>query len=204
MTVPQAIEQLKLLPYQDLGFAKVDHHRALRRGFPEVVMGLGKSPEQVAQLVEALLQHSDRVLVTRAPPEAYTAVQGIASDATYHAEARAIVVDRAPKRRLRRGILVVTAGTADIPVAEEAAVTAELMGNGVQRLYDVGVSGIHRLLDHLNALRKARVIVAVAGMEGALPSVVAGLVEAPVIGVPTSVGYGSNLEGLAPLADHAQ
>ncbi len=204
MTVPQAIEQLKLLPYQDLGFAKVDHHRALRRGFPEVVMGLGKSPEQVAQLVEALLQHSDRVLVTRAPPEAYTAVQGIASDATYHAEARAIVVDRAPKRRLRRGILVVTAGTADIPVAEEAAVTAELMGNGDQRLYDVGVSGIHRLLDHLNALRKARVIVAVAGMEGALPSVVAGLVEAPVIGVPTSVGYGSNLEGLAPLADHAQ
>jgi len=199
VSVEAAVEQLKDLPYEDLGFARLDHHRALRRGFPEVVFCQGKSPEQVAETVASLAKRHDRVLATRASREAYEATQSLVPDATYHEVARAIVVNRAADQERRSGILVVTGGTADIPVAEEAALTAELMGNRVDRLYDVGVAGIHRLLDNAQAIRKARVVIVVAGMEGALASAVGGLAAGPVIAVPTSVGYGASFGGLAAL-----
>ena len=193
------MSHLRDLPYQDLGFAKIDHHRSIRRGFPEVVLGEGKSPEQVASIGEALLQRSDRLLVTRASPEAFSTLSRSVPDAIYDETARAIVVDRRKSRRRIPGLLVVCAGTADVPVACEAIVTAELMDCEVQRLFDVGVAGVHRLLDHLPTIHKARVIVVVAGMEGALPSVVGGLVRVPVIAVPTSVGYGASFQGLSAL-----
>ena len=187
------------LPYQDLDFAKVDHHRAMRKGFPEVVLAEGKSPEQVASIADAIVQQSDRLLVTRASPEVFSAVRGLVHDAAYDETARTIVVDRRTEQERTPGVLVACAGTADLPVACEAAVTAELMGSDVERVFDVGVAGIHRLLDNLPALRRARVVVAVAGMEGALPSVVGGLVQVPVIAVPTSIGYGASFHGLAAL-----
>lgn len=199
VSVEAAVEQLKDLPYEDLGFARLDHHRALRRGFPEVVFCQGKSPEQVADIVASLAKRHDRVLATRASREAYDVTQSLVPDATYHEVARAIVVNRAVDEEQRPGILVVTGGTSDIPVAEEAALTAELMGNQVDRLYDVGVAGIHRLLDNAQAIRKARVVIVVAGMEGALASAVGGLAAGPVIAVPTSVGYGASFGGLAAL-----
>ena len=198
VAIEEALARLRRLPYEDLGFAQVDHHRALRKGFPEVILAQGKSPEQVVAIALRLLGEADRLLVTRADAACYQAVKERISDAVYHAEARAITVNREPQP-LRPGVTVVCAGTADVPVAEEAAVTAELVGSQTQRLYDVGVAGIHRLLDRLEALRSANAIVAVAGMEGALPSVLAGLVAAPVIAVPTSVGYGASFQGLAPL-----
>lgn len=197
--VDAALARLRILPYQDLGFAKVDQHRALRKGFPEVIYGYGKSPEQLVAIAQSLLAQEVPVLITRAEATAYTLVHQHIPDAVYHGVARAIVVDRRGERRLRPGVLVVTAGTADLPVAEEAALTAELMGSQADRLYDVGVAGVHRLLDHGERLQRARVIVAVAGMEGALPSVLGGLVAVPVIGVPSSVGYGAHLGGFAPL-----
>ena len=199
LSVEQAMGQLAELPYEDLGFAKIDHHRALRRGFPEVVFGPGKSAQQVADIAERLAASGDRVLVTKTGEDCYEAVRGRLPDAHYHPVARAITIDRGRKRRLRHGILVLSGGTADVPVAEEAALTAELMGNEVERSYDVGVAGVHRLLDGLPQLRQAKVVVTVAGMEGALPSVVSGLVSVPVIAVPTSVGYGASFEGLAAL-----
>jgi hypothetical protein len=181
-----------------MGFAELDHHRALRTGYPEVILGLGKTAEQIAAIAESIAARSERLLVTRADVEAYHAVKGRVPDAVYHAAARAITLDRAKERKLP-GVAVCCAGTSDLPVAEEAAVTAELMGSAVDRLYDVGVAGLHRLLDKRETLRTANAIVAVAGMEGALPSVVAGLVSAPVIAVPTSIGYGASFKGLAPL-----
>ena len=189
------------LPFEDLEFAKVDHHRALRKGFPEVIFGQGKTPDQVASIGEALLRQSDRLLVTRASQEAFDALQKKESDAQYNAVARTIVVDRRQPDSINitPGVLVVCAGTADLPVAYEAAITAELMDSQVERVYDVGVAGIHRLLAQLPVLQKARVVVAVAGMEGALPSVIGGLVQVPVIAVPTSVGYGASFDGLAAL-----
>lgn len=195
------ISRLIDLPYEDLDFAKVDHHRALRKGFPEVVFGQGKSPEQIASISEALLRRSDRLLVTRASQGAYDAVVEKAADARYEEMARCIVVDRRAEadRKQASGVMVVCAGTADLPVASEAVVTAEIMGCEVERVFDVGVAGLHRLLAQLPSLQRARVVVAVAGMEGALPSVVGGLVDAPVIAVPTSVGYGASFEGLAAL-----
>ena len=197
---PQAAyERLRSLPYEDLGFARLDHHRVMRQGFPEVVFGEGKTPEQIAQIMLRLVSRSPRAMATRAAPEAYAAVREVAPDAVYHAEARAIVIDRAPDEPKTPGVLVVTGGTTDIPVAEEAALTAELLGSRVKRLYDVGVAGLHRLLDQSRELQQARVIVVVAGMEGALASVVGGLVAAPVIAVPTSVGYGASFGGLAAL-----
>lgn len=199
VSTEEALKQLQTLPYEDIGFAKIDHHRHLRRGFPEVVFGHGKTPEQIAAIAERLAAHSGRLLVTRASDQAFQAVRGILPDATYNATARAIVVDRMGERPTRSGVVVLSGGTADIPVAEEAAVTAELMGNITERVFDVGVAGIHRLLHFLPQLRKANVVVAVAGMEGALPSVVSGLVSAPVIAVPTSIGYGASFNGLAPL-----
>ncbi len=200
LSIDEVVSRLRDLPYEDLDFAKVDHHRALRKGFPEVVFGQGKSPEQIASIAEALLARSDTLLVTRASPEDYHEVQSrAASDATYDELARAIVVDRRNEPEPAPGVTVLCAGTADLPVATEAAVTAELMGCGVERAFDVGVAGLHRLLDHMPVLQRSRVVVVVAGMEGALPSVVGGLVEAPIIAVPTSVGYGASFQGLAAL-----
>jgi pyridinium-3,5-biscarboxylic acid mononucleotide synthase len=196
--VDEAIGGLRDLPYEDLGYARVDHHRALREGFPEVILGLGKTPQQVAGIAQSLSRQSDRLLVTRAEPAAYEAVHDVLPDAVYHDVARLIVLNRREATGLP-GVAVVCAGTADLPVAEEAAVTAETIGSEVERVYDVGVAGIHRLFASLPLLRAARAIVVVAGMEGALPSVVAGLVPAPVLAVPTSVGYGASLGGLAAL-----
>jgi NCAIR mutase (PurE)-related protein len=189
------------LPYEDLHFAKVDHHRAIRKGFPEVIFGQGKTPEQIASISDALLQQSDRLLVTRASAEAFSAVQAVAPDARYDKTARAVIVDRREEtdKKLTPGVLVVCAGTADLPVACEAIVTAEIMDCEVESVFDVGVAGLHRLLAQMPALQEARVVVVAAGMEGALPSVVGGLVQVPVIAVPTSVGYGASFNGLAAL-----
>ena len=198
-----AVERLRHLPFEDLGFAKIDHHRALRHGMPEVIFAQGKTPSQVAEIFRRLAAHGGNVLATRATEEQYAAVAATfpanARRPEYRPLARAIVLKRDRKKRGKGVIVVVSAGTSDIPVAEEAVVTAELMGNNVQHIYDVGVAGIHRLLAHREALAKARVIVVCAGMEGALPSVVGGLVGVPVIAVPTSVGYGAAFEGLAAL-----
>ncbi len=198
LSVDEALARLRDLPYEDLGFAAIDHHRELRTGFPEVVLGEGKTPEQVASIAEKLAARGDRLLITRAGVEAYRLVKERLPDAVYNATARAVTLDRSKQPR-RPGVAVCCAGTSDLPVAEEAAVTAELMGSAVDRLFDVGVAGIHRLLDKIETLRAAKALVVVAGMEGALPSVVAGLVAAPVIAVPTSVGYGASFRGLAPL-----
>jgi NCAIR mutase (PurE)-related protein len=199
-TIDQAIEQLKQLPYQPLnGFANLDHHRSLRTGFPEVIFAQGKTNEQVIEIFLNLKGRYPQVLATRVSAEMYKEIRDKISDATYRAVARILYIDQNPARVKKAGILVVTAGTADIPVAEEAAITAELHGSQVERIYDVGVAGLHRLIDRLPLLQKARVIIVVAGMEGALPSVVGGLVSAPVIAVPTSVGYGASFQGLAAL-----
>ena len=194
-----AVERLRHLPFEDLGFAKLDHHRALRQGMPEVIFAQGKTPSQVADIFTRLAEHGGNVLATRATEEQYAAVAAALPRAEYRPLPRAIVLKRDRTKHGKGVIVVVSAGTSDIPVAEEAVVTAELMGNNVQHIYDVGVAGIHRLLAHRGALAKARVIVVCAGMEGALPSVVGGLVGVPVIAVPTSVGYGAAFEGLAAL-----
>jgi NCAIR mutase (PurE)-related protein len=197
----EAVERLRHFPFEDLGFAKLDHHRALRQGMPEVIFAQGKTPRQVAEIFQRLAAHDGKanVLATRATEDQYAAVAAVTPSAEYHPLARAIVLKRDRKKHGKGVIVVVSAGTSDIPVAEEAVVTAELMGNNVQHIYDVGVAGIHRLLAHRGALAKARVIIVCAGMEGALPSVVGGLVGVPVIAVPTSVGYGAAFEGLAAL-----
>jgi hypothetical protein len=190
---------LRTAPFEDLGFARVDTHRALRQGFPEVILGVGKTPAQIAAIAARLVQSGQALLVTRATPDAFDAVRIEVPDATYHAEARAITLRQGEIPRGRGTVVIACAGTSDLPVAEEAAVTADLMGNDVDRLYDVGVAGIHRLLAEQPRLHRARVIVVVAGMEGALPSVVAGLVKVPVIAVPTSIGYGASFGGVAAL-----
>lgn len=197
----EAVERLKTLPYEDLGFARPDHHRALRRGFPEVVFGGGKTPAQVAAIVERLAAQGHNVLVTRTTAEVHRLVaERQAGDSVqYHEAARCLSVRRAAVIPLPGRVAVVCAGTSDVPVAEEAALTAEFFGAEVDRVYDVGVAGLHRLLDRAAVLRAARVVVVAAGMEGALPSVVGGLVEAPVVAVPTSVGYGASFQGLAAL-----
>lgn len=199
VSIESALAELNHLPYEDLGFAKLDHHRALRRGFPEVVLGLGKTPEQIALITKSLTEKTDRVLVTRATPEAFAMVRSSVPDAQFHEASKAIVVDRRTNPVLTPGVLIVTAGTSDLPVAEEAALTAHLMGCEVDRVTDVGVAGVHRVLDQLPVLQKAKVIIAVAGMEGALPSLVSGLVSAPIIAVPTSIGYGASFGGIAAL-----
>ncbi len=202
-----ATERLKHLPFEDLGFAKVDHHRALRQGFAEVVFAKGKTPQQVAEIVRAMLQKKDsrqNILVTRADPKVFAAVKKAngktARAGKFHALSGVITIKRSQEISGKGLILVVSAGTSDIPVAEEALLTARMMGNRAEPLYDVGVAGIHRLLEHRESkLIQARVIICVAGMEGALPSVVGGLVAAPVIAVPTSVGYGASFGGIAAL-----
>ena len=194
-----AVERLRHLPFEDLGFAKVDHHRSLRVGMPEVIFGQGKTPHNVAQIFARLARHVGNVLATRATEEQFAKVKAAVPKAEYRELARAIVLQRDRKKYGKGIIAVVSAGTSDIPVAEEAVVTAEVMGNDVEHLYDVGVAGIHRLLANRGTLAKARVVVVCAGMEGALPSVVGGLVGVPVIAVPTSVGYGAAFKGLAAL-----
>ena len=200
VAIEDAMERLRTLPYETVGnFAHLDQHRSLRCGFPEVVFGQGKTSEQVVQIVQRLSERNDRVLVTRVTPEMSAEVLLQVPDMRYDASARILVLDKNADREKKPGVYVLTAGTADIPVAEEAALTADLMGNAVERLYDVGVAGIHRLLNQVERLRSARVVVVVAGMDGALPSVVGGLVSVPVIAVPTSVGYGASFNGLAAL-----
>jgi len=195
----EAVEQLRHLPFEDLGFARVDHHRALRVGMPEVIFGEGKTPAQTAQIFSKLAKHGGNILATRASRGQFLAVRRRVRKAQYREAARAIVLQREQKKVGKGMIAVVSAGTSDIPVAEEAVVTAEIMGNNVERLYDVGVAGIHRLLANRGTLARARVVIVCAGMEGALPSVVGGLIGVPVIAVPTSVGYGAAFKGVAAL-----
>jgi NCAIR mutase (PurE)-related protein len=195
----EAVQKLKAPHFEDIGIAKVDTHRALRKGFPEVVYCEGKTKDEVVTIVDRILQHEDNLLATRAAPEVYEAVKERHSDAQYNERARTITVERKPLPKRGGTILVVSAGTSDMDVAEEAVVTAKMLGNEVESTYDVGVAGIHRLLSQSDKLRQASVIIVVAGMEGALPSVVAGLVDKPVIAVPTSKGYGANFGGIAPL-----
>ena len=201
-----AVERLKHLPFEDLDFAKVDHHRALRQGFAEVVFAKGKTPQQVAEIVRAMLQKKgshQNILITRAAPKVFAAVRKangkIARAAKFHPLSNVITIEQVQAITGKGLILVVSAGTSDIPVAEEALLTARMMGNRADQLYDVGVAGIHRLLEHRQKLTQARVIICVAGMEGALPSVVGGLVPVPVIAVPTSVGYGASFGGITAL-----
>lgn len=199
LDVDEAVQELKRLPFDDLGFAKIDSHRELRRGFPEVVYCTGKTTEQVVAIVARLARQADNnILATRAGREVYLAVATEVDGAEYHDLARLIIIRRGAQEK-RGCIAVLSAGTSDMPVAEEAALTAEAMGNRVERIYDAGVAGIHRLLNYCDQLLAARVLIVVAGMEGALPSVVGGLVDKPVIAVPTSVGYGASFGGLAAL-----
>jgi NCAIR mutase (PurE)-related protein len=194
-----AADRLAALPYEELEFARVDHHRELRLGFPEVILGQGKTTEQVVKIAERILSNSANLLVTRTTSEVFESLRQLAPDAEFNAEARIISVVRDRRERGEGYIAVVTAGTSDIPVAEEAAITAETMGNRVNRIYDVGVAGIHRLFGARKDFAAARVVIVVAGMEGALPSVVGGMVSVPVIAVPTSTGYGASLGGIAAL-----
>ena len=200
ITVSSAVDELRDLPYSDLEFAKPDLHRALRTGHPEVIYGAGKTPEQIVAIGERLAAHGQNVLVTRLEADAAARVTALAPEFAYHPEARVAVRTVEPVTVTGKGVvLVISAGTSDQPVAEEAAWTAQLAGNTVERLYDVGVAGLHRLLDNRARLAAARVMIVIAGMEGALPSVVGGLVDKPVIAVPTSVGYGASFGGLAAL-----
>jgi pyridinium-3,5-biscarboxylic acid mononucleotide synthase len=197
-----ATERLKHMPFEDIGFAKVDHHRALRQGYAEVVFGKGKTAEQVAEIVRAMVRHKasrQNILVTRADKKIYSAVKRVSRVAKFHPVSAVVTIERSKEITGKGTILVVSAGTSDIPVAEEALLTARMMGNRAEQLYDVGVAGIHRLLEHRGMLTEARVIICIAGMEGALPSVVGGLVAVPVIAVPTSTGYGASLGGIAAL-----
>ncbi len=203
-TVNDALDRLRDLPFEDLGFAKVDHHRALRTGMPEVIFAAGKTPAQVASIFAHMASHGGNVLATRVSADMFRAVRDLESEAkepraVYHETARCITLTQSPAAPGKGTIAVVCAGTSDLPVAEEARVTASLMGNTVELIADVGVAGIHRLLAQRNSLQSARVLIVCAGMEGALPTVVAGLVNAPVLAVPTSVGYGASFGGVAAL-----
>lgn len=198
-SIDSALSELKLLPFEDLGFAKVDHHRNLRTGYPEVIYCQGKTVEQIKAITARLMEKDSNIMATRAGREVYEGILELTTDAVYYEAARIVVVKKREPILSEKIIAIVTAGTSDIPVAEEAAVTAETMGNTVNRIYDVGVAGIHRLLAKTEELTRANVLVVVAGMEGALASVVGGLVDKPVIAVPTSIGYGSNFGGLSAL-----
>jgi NCAIR mutase (PurE)-related protein len=199
ISLEKIVEHLKHLPFEDLGFARIDHHRSLRKGFPEVIYGQGKTPEQLRAIIEKMLSSNQTVLVTKLEKVTYDKLKKQVQKIEYNEQAQAAAINRSSKVTREGLILVITAGTSDIPVAEEAAFTAEVMGNKVHRLYDVGVAGIHRLLQEKDILFSAKIIIVAAGMEGALPSVVAGLVSAPVIAIPTSVGYGTSFGGLSAL-----
>jgi len=195
----EALNRLRHLPFEDLGFARVDHHREMRKGFPEVIFGTGKTPEQILGIVQSMNRGSTNILVTRSEASVCELLRNDFPEAEFHPNSKAITIRRNREYTGKGKILVVSAGTADIPVAEEAQITADLFGNQTECLFDVGVAGLHRLLSEKQRLMSARVVIVVAGMEGALPSVVAGLVAAPVIAVPTSIGYGAHFGGLAPL-----
>lgn len=197
--VDEAYERLKHLPFTDLEFAKVDNHRTLRKGFPEVIFCQGKTPEQVKEIAQALLKNGNALLATRADEVIYEAVRAIDSEAIYYSQAKVITVDKRENKKPVGNVVVMSAGTADLPVAEEAALTAEMLNAQVERVYDVGVAGLHRLLSFYDKVTNAKAIVVVAGMDGVLPSVVGGLASCPVVAVPTSVGYGAHFGGLAPL-----
>lgn len=199
LSANDASQQIKDLSFQDIGYARVDHDRKDRQGFPEVIFGQGKTPEQIAGIFEKLAERSQNILVTRTTAEVYGQIRNIHTDAEWHETARVIRLFRDRSDRGMGEVAVVTAGTSDIPVAEEAALTAEAMGNRVSRVWDAGVAGIHRILAERELLAKARVVIVAAGMEGALPSVVGGLVKVPVIAVPTSIGYGASFGGVAAL-----
>ena len=199
ISINDVLEKIRELPYKDIGFAKVDSHRKIRCGFPEVIFCMGKTPSQVVKIAEHIVADGNDMLATRANREIYEAISRKFPDAVYNELAKTIAIRKTRKITQKGLILIVTAGTSDIPVAEEARVTAEIMGNNVKVLYDVGVAGIHRLMKNHVELMKANVIIVVAGMEGALASVVGGLVDCPVIGVPTSIGYGASFYGVAPL-----
>lgn len=198
-TIEDATEKLASLPFEDLGFAKMDYHRELRQGSPEIIYCAGKTVEQVASIMKKMIQRGSNILGTRATEEMYLAVKEFCPQVSYHYLARTITIQLKEIPKPTTYIAIVTGGTSDIAVAEEAAITAEILGNHVEKIYDVGVAGIHRLFAHLNTIRNAQVIIAIAGMEGALASVVGGLVDKPVIAVPTSVGYGASFGGLAAL-----
>jgi len=200
ISISDAVTMIKQLPYEEVeGYAKLDHHRAIRRGFPEVILAQGKTPQQVTEIFKRLMEKNDKVLATLVTEDVFEQIRGQLPRAIYLPVPKVLYFSRAIDEFKLPGVLVATGGTADIPIAEEAAITAELMGNEVIRLYDVGVAGIHRLLSQNHVLRAANVIVAVAGMEGALASVITGLVSVPVIAVPTSIGYGASFNGLAAL-----
>ena len=199
LSVDDAIKRLKHFPYEDIGFARIDHHRHLRTGFPEVVFCQGKTPEQIRQIIERIHNQKNDVLATRADENVYNLVKEVDTRARYNALGKTITIHNREKKEAAGQILIISAGTSDIPVAEEAAVTADIMGSSIKRLYDVGVAGIHRLLDQRELFDQARVIIVVAGMEGALASVVGGLVDKPIIAVPTSIGYGASFGGIAAL-----
>ena len=198
VTIQEALHQLRTLPYEDIGFAAIDHHRSLRQGFPEVIFCEGKTKKQITDIARKLLRKGNPLLATRVTPEVARALKRLNAHAVYHEAARLVSVSD-PKRPRAGNIVIVTAGTADIPVAEEARITAETMGSRVQTLYDVGVAGLHRLLDRQEILRAGRVLIVVAGMDGVLPSVVGGLMDRPIVAVPTSQGYGANFGGLSAL-----
>ncbi len=197
--IDEALSKLKELPYQDLGFAKIDHHRELRQGYPEVIYCSGKTTDQVLAIFDTMFSNANNILATRASEDLYRAVKDVFPMAAYNSSAKTITLVQNPPQKSKGYIAIVTGGTSDIPVAEEAAVTAEILGNKVEKVYDVGVAGIHRLFSKLDIITNARVIIAVAGMEGALASVIGGLVDKPIIAVPTSVGYGASFSGLAAL-----
>jgi len=197
--VDEGVHYLKESLYKDLGFAKIDSHRAVRAGFPETIYCEGKTADQVTKIVQFMLTQDTNILATHVTPDIYEAVRALVPDAEYNEMAKTVTIRRKDFPPAKGYIAVITAGTSDIPVAEEAAVTAEILGNPVERIFDVGVAGIHRLIDRLDTIRGARVVIVIAGMEGALPSVVGGLVDKPVIAVPTSIGYGASFGGIAAL-----
>ena len=200
VSVDEALDKLKDLPFEDIGFACIDHHRSLRRGLSEVIFGEGKEVDEILAIAEKMAEHDENIMITRLAPDKAARIQDKYRDSVYHERPRILTITRNPVKDQGKGvILVMSAGTSDIPVAEEAAITARFMGNEVETIYDVGVAGIHRLLAHRERLNKASVIVVAAGMEGALPSVVGGLVARPVIAVPTSIGYGAGFQGIAAL-----
>jgi len=197
-SVDEAIEKLRGLPFEDIGLACIDHHRSLRRGLSEVIFGEGKEVSEILAIMERMAEQGENIMVTRLSPEKAHDIQAKYENSVYHERSRVLTLTTHPIKAKGRGtIVVISAGTSDIPVAEEAAITARFMGNEVETIYDLGVAGIHRVLSHRERLAKASVIIVVAGMEGALPSVVGGLVDKPVIGVPTSVGYGASFQGIA-------
>jgi len=198
-SIGEALEVLKNFPYTDLGFARIDHHREMRTGYPEIIYCAGKSVDQVREIFRVMSEKENNVIGTRANQEMYEAVRSISNDVVYYTIARIISLQKKKPKVPESRIAIITAGTSDMPVAEEAAITAELLGNNVLRIYDAGVAGIHRLVDKLPEIRNCRVIIVIAGMEGALASVVGGLVDKPVIAVPTSVGYGANFGGISAL-----